>query len=224
MMSERKKIDYMTRIVGEFGGIPAIFVGSLILMWQILDTFAYLDFLQEGIYLKLWLGTLFLAVVVFLVSYKKIANYFQTKYGLIQRPIIGRYEKFGYFFVFLIYIVGIAFSSLLDAHFNLPFSITLLLMSGFIAGIWLIRYRGISNVLLYMAIGCLLLSFAPWKTFYSMLNLTEGRNTANYFYRLIASTIYALTFIVFGSLDYYLLKTNLKPVVRDRTEEVYESV
>lgn len=224
MMTERKKIDYLTRIVSELGGLPAIFVGVLILIWQILEIFVYLDLLERGVYLKLWLGSIFLAVIVLLLSYKKVTGYFQKKYGLIQRAVIGRREKLAYFFVFLIYVVGIAFSSRLDAHFDLPFSITFLLMSGFIAGIWSIRYRGISNVLLYMAIGCLLLSFAPWKLFYSMLNLVEGRNTANNFYSLIASTIYALTFIVFGSLDYYLLTTNLKPAKRSETEEVYESV
>ncbi|MEO8072797.1 MAG: hypothetical protein ABI686_06085 [Acidobacteriota bacterium] len=224
MINERKKLDYLTRIVGEMGGIPAVFVGVLLLVWQILDIFVYLDLLKQGVWLKLWLGSILVTAVILLLFAKKISVYFQEKYGLIQKLPLGGREKLSYFFIFFTYIVGITVGSHLDARFNLPFSVTFLLMSCFIAGAWSIRYRGISNVLLYMAIGCLLLSFAPWKSFYSMLNLVEGRNTANDFYSLIAKPIYALTFIVAGSLDYYLLTTNLKPVVSDETEEVYESV
>ncbi len=224
MTTERKKIDYLTRIVGEMGGIGAVIVGVLLLIWQILDIFVYLDLLEQGVWLKLWLGSILVTAVILLLFAKKLGTYFQEKYGLIQKLPLGGGEKFGYFFIFLIYIVGIAVGSRFDAHFNLPFSITFLLMSGFIIGVWLIRYRGISNVFLYMAIGCMLLSFAPWKMFYEMLNLVEGRNTASDFYSLIARPIYALTFIVAGSLDYYLLTTNLKPVERSETEEMYESV
>lgn len=224
MINERRKIDYLTRIVSEAGGIGAIFAGVLLLVWRILDILVYLDLIKQGVWLNVWLGSILVTAVILLLFAKKFSVYFQERYGLTQKLPLERREKFGYFFIFLIYIVGVSIGSRLDAQYNLPFSITFLLMSSCIAGIWAIRYRGISNVLLYMSIGCLLLSFAPWKMFYSMLNLVEGRNTASNFYDQIGSAIYALTFIVFGSLDFYLLTTNLKPVVSDKTEEIYESV
>ena len=224
MIKGRKKIDYLTRIVGEFGGIPAIFGGVLILIWQILEILVYLDLLSSSFYLRIWSGTSVLTITILILFSLKFTESFQEKYGLTQKSVLAQSNKFAYFLVFLVYIFGVVGGSRLDVHYNLPFSITILLMSVFIGSIWWIRYRGVSNVLLYMAISFLLLSFAPWKTLYSMLDLVEERNTANNFYSLIGRTIYALTFIAFGSLDYYLLRINLKPVFRRVEEESYESV
>ena len=225
MITERRKIEYVTSVVGNSGGLGILFFGLVLNTLAVLGYLSDLGAQRRNHYGKdLTLSLIFMIIIAlfWIFAVPRIRGYLREKYGQVQRESGGwseGLENLLYFApLFLAQYVGIW----ADVSFDLPLSATVLLAAIFVFGLWFANQRGVSNFLLYLAGIVLILSFAPWEKIYALVTVLDDEASKSSFYRFVCSLIFGSVYALLGIFDYRLMTATLKPTVRE--EEIYESV
>jgi len=226
MITERRKIEYVTSVVGNSGGLGIMFFGLVLTMLAVLGYVSDLSAQRRNHYGKdLTLSLMFsiLVLLFWIFAVPRIRGYLREKYGQVQKENGGWSEGFKnllYFApLFLAQFVGIW----ADVRLDLPLSVTVLLVAVFVFGLWFANQRGVSNFLLYLAGIVLILSFAPWEKIYALVTVLDDEASKSSFYHFVCSLIFGIVYTLLGLFDYRLMIATLKPIAVSE-EEIYESV
>lgn len=226
MITERRKVEYVTKVVGNSGGLGTMFFGLVIAIFAITGYLSDLDAQTRNYYGKdLTVSSILLLVIAlfWIFAVPKIRVYLREKYGQVQKESYGWKASFADLLYIAPYLLAHLIGVCLDVHFDLPFSATVLLTAIFIFGLWWANQRGVSNLLLWLTAVCLILSFAPWKMIYLQVTVLNDEAAQSAFYRFVCSMIFGVVYFLLGLFDYRLMTATLVPVTRSE-EEIYESV
>lgn len=225
MNQAKRKIEFAAQVTNGFHGVPVIIFGvlfcvnALISYTTELDTQARNGYGRDLTYFAVFL--VFVGVYAFF-GYPRIRDYYRRKYGQTseKRTTLNTFVQWAS--VFLPFLLSYLFATRIDANFRLPFSVTVLCSALFAAFFWWMNYRGISKMLLILAVFLLLAAFLPWEQIF--LSVTNARDYAArwVFYENLQLMIYGLTSIVGGLTEYIFMVKTLTPI--EREEEIYESV
>lgn len=226
MNNERRKIEFVTKATGGFRGISMTLFGLAFIISMILNYISELDAQRRNHYGKDLTPTLtfFIICIVFSIfGYPKIRDYYRRKYGRAT----AKPENFHSFIQSIFYLIPLLASILvgaeIDARYHqLPFSASVIFIALFAFGLWRANYRGVSNVILYVAAVFLISSFLPWEKIFLAVTVLDDYYARGSFYRSICSLFVGAAYIVMGITDYRILSKTLKPITSE--EEVYESV
>lgn len=228
MITERKKIEYVTRVVSNSGGFKAVFLGLVVVVFAFLSYAAKLDAQTRNHYgkdLTLSLGFLIIITLFSIFAVPKIQGYLRQKYGQVRKENTGWREVLSDLLYLTPYFLAQLIGIWTDVRSPLPFvSVTVLLAAVFVFGLWFANQRGISNFLLYLAGAFFVLSFAPWEKVYALVTVLDDEMAKTAFYYFICSMAFGIIYFLFGLSDYRLMTATLKPVAGGEEGEIYESV
>lgn len=228
MVTERRKIEYVTRVVSTSGGLGIMFFGLVIGVSAVLNYLASLGAQTRNNYgkdLTFSLSFMMIAAIFWLFAGPKIRGYLQEKYGQVRRESYNWREGFSDLFLLVPYFLAQMFGLWADSSLGLPFSATILFVAIFVFGLWFANQRGVSNFLLYLAGIIFVLSFAPWENLYALVTVLDDEGARSAFYSFLCSMIFGIVYFLLGLFNYRLMTSTLKPVTSNVEEgELYESV
>lgn len=225
MIEERKKIEFITSVIGGFRGLPMMLLGAAMVIFMILNYVSDLGAQSRNNYgkdLSLTLSFILICAAFRFFCYPKIRDYYRRKYGYASakaRTSENVLQDLIYLAPFLIgFVVGVPF----DAKFQFPLSLTVLSVALFAFGLWWANYRGISKMVLYLSVILLFAAFLPWENIFRAVTVLDDYAARSTFYRSLCAVIYGITYVVMGAADWRFLTKTLKPVSPE--ENIYESV
>jgi len=224
MNIERRKIEYVTEIIGEFRGLPIMFFGLAMCVFSIIHYLSELDAQKRNHYGRdlTYSGTFLLVCLLFYIfAVPKIRGYYREKYGQAQRKSSLR-DKLKCLFYLVPWLIAYSGGTRIDTNFALPVSVTVLFIAIFAFGLWWANQRGVSNFFLYISAVLLGLSFLPWEKIYLSITVLDDYSGRMAFYTAACYLFYGIVSFLFGAFDHWLLVKTLIPVVREG--EIYESV
>ncbi len=224
MNQERRKIEYVTEIIGEFRGLPIMFFGLTMSVFSIIHYLSVLDAQRRNNYgrdLTYSLIFFLICLLFYFFVVPKIRHFYRERYGQAQRKSSLRDKLKD-----VVYLIplAIAYSGGTRIDTNaLPVSFTVLFIAIFAFGLWWANQRGVSNFFLYVSLVVLAASFLPWEQIYLSITVLDDYSARMAFYGTVCTLLYGIISFLFGVFDHWLLVKTLKPIVREE-EEVYESV
>jgi hypothetical protein len=225
MNNERRKIEFVTKAANGFRGIPMVLFGLALIISMILKYASELDAQRRNNYgkdLTVTFTFFFFCIAFGILGLPKIKNYYRKKYG----QATAKPENLQSFIQNIFYMLPLLASFLvgaeIDAQYRLSFSATVMFVALFAFGLWQANYRGVSNVILYVAAIFFISSFLPWEKIFRAVTVLDDYYARGSFYRSICSLFVGAAYIVMGITDYRILSKTLKPITSE--EEVYESV
>ena len=222
MNLEKRKIEFAAITAQSWMGLLTIFNGIGILFFVANLVLLSTRFFSESTstFKYIYLGIIVVIIAVSYFAYKYMQPHFKEKYGHIESKPVSTLRKILYFFgSILVYAVA----TKIDSYFVLPFSLTFLTWAIFVAYLWCFLYRGLSNVLIYLSMILLLLSFIPWRQIYSLIDQSSYQIDSEYFFKFIFIAIAGFLITIAGIVNRMILSELITPVVQDE-EEIYESV
>lgn len=222
MKSERKEIEYVTKISHDWYGLPVLIWGLIGLFppaWAFLVTPLLTSFniSKDAIDIACLVSlALFIALAIYLTVFT--LKFYRRNYGRVR---IEKAEKQRMTLRYCLYVVPvlIAFSAgvWIDKNLHLPLSASIFCFAIFSFVLWFAKGRGISNHQLWLGIILLLLSLFP------LLGLPKeevyGFDLLSYY--TLLSGIYGLIVATDGLFDHLILVRTLKSLPK---EEAYEFV
>jgi hypothetical protein len=222
MNSERKEIEYVTKISHSWHGLPMCVWGLIGLfppVWGFLVSPLLASYnIPKDVIDTACLVSLFLFISLAIGLTVFILKFYRKTYGRVQ---IEKYERLKVELKGWLYIVPvlIAFSGgvWIDKNINLPISISFLCFAIFSFVLWFVKGQGISNHHLWLGIIILLLSLFPLLV--SSKQEVYGFSLLNYY--TLLSGIFGLIVVADGFFDHLILRRTLKSLPK---EEEYEFV
>ncbi len=223
MNSERKEIEYVTKISHTWYGLPMVIWGLIGLfppVWGFLISplLASYKIPAETIDTAcLWSLFLFIALAIYLTVFS--LRFYRRTYGRVR---IEKLEKMKLELRNWLYIVpvlaGFTVGVWIDRNFHPPISISFLCFAIYCFVLWFARGRGISNHQLWLGIIILLLSLFPLLGF---MRHEEAYGFSLLEYYTLLSGIFGLIVATDGLFDHLILTRTLKSLPQ---EEDYEFV
>ncbi len=214
----------MTEIIGEFRGLPIMFFGLAMSVFEVIHYLSVLDAQKRNNYgrdLTYSLTFLLICLLFYFLAVPKIRHFYRKRYGQTQKKS-GLRDKLKDVFYLVPLAIAYSGGTRIDANFALPISITVLFIAIFTFGLWWANQRGVSNFFLYISVVLLGLSCLPWEKIYFSVTVLDDYSARMAFYGAVCILFYGIIYFLFGAFDHWLLVKTLKPIVRE--EEVYESV
>lgn len=227
MNRERKKIEYVTKVVSYSGGFLAMLLGIFIAALAVLGYLSDLGMQRQNYRSKdLTFGLTFLIffALFWLLVFPKIRAHLQKKYGQVKNQSYSWDKGWREMLYMSPYLLAFLGGVRIDVHYGLPFSVTVLLTAVFVFGFWIANQRGVSSFLLWLAGVCLILSFLPWENIYLSVTVLDNNSARTAFYQFVCSALFGVIYFIIGVFDYHLMTTTLKPIARNDEEKIYESV
>lgn len=225
MIEERRKIEFITSVVGGFRGLPMMLFGAAMVIFMILNYIADLAAQARNNYgkdLTLTFGFALICLIFRIFGYPKIREYYRHKYGHASAKPRTYQDTLQDLIYLTPFLIGFFFGVPFDTQFQLPLSITVLSVGLFAFGLWWANYRGISSAVLYLSVSLSIAAFLPWEKIFFAVTVLDDYSARSVFFRTVCSTIYGITYIVMGWTDWHFMTKTLKPVSRE--ENIYEPV
>lgn len=225
MIEERRKIEFITAVIGGFRGVPMMLFGASMVIFMILNYIADLAAQSRNNYgkdLTFALIYVLICIVFRIFGYPKIRDYYRRQYGYASAKPRTYHDMLQDLIYLAPFLIGFFFGVPFDTKFQLPLSVTVLSVAVFAFGLWWANYRGISNAVLYLSVFLLIAAFLPWEKIFFAVTVLDDYSARSVFYRTVCSSIYGITYIVMGWTDWRFMTKTLKPVANEG--EIYESV
>lgn len=223
MNSERKEIEYVTKISGFSYGLPMVIWGLIGLfppVWGFLVSPLLTSYnISQSAIDTACLVSLFLFIALAIYLTVLSLKFYRRTYGQVR---IEKTEKRKITLQYCLYLVpvlvGFTVGVWIDKNIHPPISVSFLCFAGFSFVLWFVKGRGISNHHLWLGIIILLLSLFPLLGFVQHQEV-YGFNLIDYY--TLLSGIYGLIVATDGFFDHLILVRTLKSLPK---EEEYEFV
>ncbi len=224
MKSERKEIEYVTKISGFGYGLPWVVWGLIGLfppVWGFVVSPLLARFnissgtIDEAV---LWSLALFIALAIYLTVFT--LKFYRRTYGRVRIEKKERLiTELKYSLYMLPVILTFTVGLWMDRNMHPPTSVSFLCLAGFSFVLWFAKGRGISNHQLWLGIIILLLSLFPLFNF-ERNEEVFGFSTLDY--ASLLTGIFGLILVIEGIFDHLILTRVLKSLPSE--EEEYEFV